>query len=214
MIITQTPLRVSFAGGGTDMKGYYARRMTGAANGGSVVSTAIDKYIYVIVKERFDRNIRVGYSRNRDGGRSRPDRARTGARGDAANRGARRASRSARWPIFRRKARGWVRRRRSRSGCSMALYTYQGELVTPDRLAREACEIEIDVWESPSASRTSTSLHSAACRRIDFHADERVTVAPIPLTDETATPLRRKPAALLHRHHASSADAILDRTAR
>ena len=57
VIITQTPLRISFAGGGTDFKGFYERDY------GSVVSTAIDKYIYVIVKERFDDKIRVGYTR-------------------------------------------------------------------------------------------------------------------------------------------------------
>ncbi len=54
---TQTPLRISFAGGGTDFKGFYEQES------GAVVSTAIDKYIYVIVKERFDERIRVGYSR-------------------------------------------------------------------------------------------------------------------------------------------------------
>ncbi len=57
MIITQTPLRISFAGGGTDFKGFYDKDY------GSVVSAAIDKYIYVIVKERFDDLIRVGYTR-------------------------------------------------------------------------------------------------------------------------------------------------------
>ena len=57
MIITQTPLRISFAGGGTDFKDYYIR------SGGGVLSTAIDKYIYVIVKERFDNKIRIGYSK-------------------------------------------------------------------------------------------------------------------------------------------------------
>src|SRR6185503_14698183 len=48
VIITQTPLRISFAGGGTDLAAYYAQRE------GFVVSTAIDKFVYVIVKERFD----------------------------------------------------------------------------------------------------------------------------------------------------------------
>ena len=48
MIITQTPLRISFAGGGTDLASYYAARE------GFVVSAAIDKFAYVIVKERFD----------------------------------------------------------------------------------------------------------------------------------------------------------------
>src|SRR3954465_5407954 len=57
MIITQTPLRVSFAGGGTDFAAFYEQEE------GGVVSSAIDKYIYVIIKERFDRKIRIGYSR-------------------------------------------------------------------------------------------------------------------------------------------------------
>lgn len=57
MIITQTPLRISFAGGGTDFADFYK------VDGGCVVSSAIDKYIYVIIKERFDDKIRVGYSR-------------------------------------------------------------------------------------------------------------------------------------------------------
>jgi D-glycero-alpha-D-manno-heptose-7-phosphate kinase len=52
MIIAQTPLRLSFFGGGTDFPSYYASPAN--AHGGSVVGVSIDKYIYVIVKERFD----------------------------------------------------------------------------------------------------------------------------------------------------------------
>lgn len=55
MIITQTPLRISLAGGGTDLAAYYAERE------GFVVSTAIDKFVYVIVKERFDDQIYLNY---------------------------------------------------------------------------------------------------------------------------------------------------------
>ena len=43
-IVTQTPLRISFAGGGTDLKAFYSHE------GGQVVSTTIDKYLYVTVK--------------------------------------------------------------------------------------------------------------------------------------------------------------------
>jgi len=57
MIITQTPLRVSLAGGGTDFPDYYRER------GGAVLSTAIDKFVYCIVKERFDDKIYVNYSK-------------------------------------------------------------------------------------------------------------------------------------------------------
>src|SRR5690348_8171314 len=57
MIITQTPLRISIAGGGTDLPDYYRQRT------GYVVSTAIDKFIFVIVKARYDDKIYVDYSR-------------------------------------------------------------------------------------------------------------------------------------------------------
>lgn len=57
MIITQTPLRIGILGGGTDLPDYYRE------HGGRVLNTAIDKYVYVIVKERFDDEIYVNYSR-------------------------------------------------------------------------------------------------------------------------------------------------------
>ena len=57
MIISQTPLRVSFFGGGTDFPDFYNKY------GGCVLSTAINKYVYVIVKDRFDNNIRVTYTK-------------------------------------------------------------------------------------------------------------------------------------------------------
>ena len=44
MIITRTPFRVSFFGGGTDLKTFYSK------TDGEVLSTAIDKYLYVVVK--------------------------------------------------------------------------------------------------------------------------------------------------------------------
>ena len=56
VIITQTPLRVGLVGGGTDLPGYYRE------HGGRVLNAAIDKYIYVIVKQRFDDDIYVNYS--------------------------------------------------------------------------------------------------------------------------------------------------------
>src|SRR3989304_9561250 len=57
MIITQTPLRISFLGGGTDFPKFYREY------GGCVLTTAIDKYVYCIVQKRFDEMIVVGYSK-------------------------------------------------------------------------------------------------------------------------------------------------------
>src|SRR5690349_13872468 len=56
MIITQTPLRMSFAGGGSDLPSFYRQF------GGAVVSTAIDKYVYINVNKKFDNWIRLSYS--------------------------------------------------------------------------------------------------------------------------------------------------------
>ncbi len=57
MIITQTPLRIGLVGGGTDLPEYYRE------HGGRVLNCAIDKYVFVIVKERFDDDIYVNYSK-------------------------------------------------------------------------------------------------------------------------------------------------------
>ena len=60
MIISQTPFRISFAGGGSDLPAYYLE------HGGAVVSTAIDKYVYVTVSRKFDHSLRVSYSRTEE----------------------------------------------------------------------------------------------------------------------------------------------------
>jgi len=57
MVISRTPLRISFAGGGTDIRSFYELEE------GAVVSSAIDKFVYVIVKERFDKKIYLNYSK-------------------------------------------------------------------------------------------------------------------------------------------------------
>ncbi|MEK7518137.1 MAG: GHMP kinase, partial [Patescibacteria group bacterium] len=56
MIISRTPLRISFVGGGSDLQSYYRY------NTGAVVSTAINKYIYITINKKFDNKIRASYS--------------------------------------------------------------------------------------------------------------------------------------------------------
>ena len=57
MIVTRAPLRISFAGGGTDIPWYYERE------GGAVVGSAINKYVWMCVNKKFDRRVRVSYSK-------------------------------------------------------------------------------------------------------------------------------------------------------
>ena len=57
MIITRTPVRISFCGGGTDLPEFYSK------HGGAVVSMAINKYVYICINPKFSGNIRVSYSK-------------------------------------------------------------------------------------------------------------------------------------------------------
>lgn len=56
MIIIKTPLRMSYVGGGSDLSSYYLE------HGGAVISSAVNKYVYVIIKKRFEQGIRLSYS--------------------------------------------------------------------------------------------------------------------------------------------------------
>lgn len=57
MIVSKSPLRVSFVGGGSDIPSYYLQN-----GGGAVLSTSIDKYVYVAVNRKFEKGIRLSYS--------------------------------------------------------------------------------------------------------------------------------------------------------
>ena len=57
MIIAKTPLRVSYVGGGSDISTFYKE------HGGAVLSSTINAYIYIIVKRKFDKGIRLSYSK-------------------------------------------------------------------------------------------------------------------------------------------------------
>ncbi len=60
MIISRTPLRMSFVGGGSDLPSFYLK------HGGAVLSTTIDKYIYINVNKKFDNGIRIAYSKTEE----------------------------------------------------------------------------------------------------------------------------------------------------
>lgn len=180
MIITQTPLRISFAGGGTDLRPYYAHE-SGA--GGAVVSSAIDKYIYVIVKERFDDKIRVGYSRTEmtDSVESiEHELAREALKRTGVSKGVEIATMA----DIPSEGSGLGSSSSVTVGLLHALYTYQGELVTPETLAREACDIEINVLGKPIGKQDQYIAAYGGLRHIEFRPDESVSVSRIPLSEE------------------------------
>ena len=142
MIIVQTPLRTSLFGGGTDFPGYYLE------HGGCVLTSAIDKYIFVTIKRRFDNKLRVGYTHTelvdtvdeihheliREAFRL------TGidhgveitTMGDIPSEGSGLGSSST-----------------VTVGALHAMYAMKRELIMAEQLAKEACQIEIEVLGKP-----------------------------------------------------------------
>lgn len=172
MIIVQTPLRVSLFGGGTDFPDYFL------AHGGCVLSLAIDKYIYVTIKKRFDDLIRVGYTKTelvpsvdqvqheliREAMRKAGITAgvEITTMGDIPSEGSGLGSSST-----------------VTVGALHAMYAYQGRLVLAEQLAREACEIEVDVLKKPIGFQDQYIAAYGGMRFIEFRPDGKITVEKV-----------------------------------
>ncbi len=177
MIIVQTPLRVSFFGGGTDFPSYYLQE------GGCVLTTAIDKYIFVTIKERFDRKLRVGWTKTemvdsvdevhheliREALRMTGIQAgvEITTMGDIPSEGSGLGS-SATVTV----------------GALHAMYSLMGELVPAENLAREACQIEIDILQKPSGVQDQYIAAFGGFRFMEFGTDGSVKSERVPLTPE------------------------------
>jgi D-glycero-alpha-D-manno-heptose-7-phosphate kinase len=176
MIISQTPLRISFAGGGTDFSGFYTREE------GCVVSSAIDKYIYVVVKERFDDKIRVGYSRTEmvdSVDEIEHELVRESLRKVGIGKGIE-ISTMADVPS---EGSGLGSSSTVTTGLLNALYAYKGEIKPAEVLAREACEIEIDILRKPMGKQDQYIAAFGGMRYIRFLRDGSVTVQPIEMDE-------------------------------
>lgn len=177
MIITQTPLRISFAGGGTDFSGYYEK------DGGAVVSSAIDKYIYVVIKERFDSKIRVGYTRTEmvdevsqiEHELVRECMLLTGITGGVE---------IATMADIPSAGSGLGSSSTVTVGLLHAMHAYQGRLVTAERLAQEACRIEIDVLGKPIGKQDQYIAAYGSLRRFEFRTDGTVGETVVELPEE------------------------------
>jgi D-glycero-alpha-D-manno-heptose-7-phosphate kinase len=178
VIIVQTPLRISFFGGGTDFPSFFMEE------GGCVLSSAIDKYIFVSVKERFDEKLRVGYTQTEmvdsvdeiQHELIRESLRMTGIRsslevttmGDIPSEGSGLGSSST-----------------VTVGALHALYTYLGEMVSAETLAREACNIEMDVLKKPIGIQDQYIAAYGNLRYFEFLPDGQVKAEKVTLDLET-----------------------------
>lgn len=171
MIITKTPFRVSFVGGLTDLGQYYQHGF------GSVVSTTMNKYIYVTVNRKFDESIRVSYSKT-----------------EIVNH-----VDDVQHPIVREALKltgldsgleittiadipsgtGLGSSSAFTVGLLNALYTFKQEHKDAETLARQACIIEIERLKEPIGKQDQYAAAFGGLNHIRFNADETVFVSPI-----------------------------------
>lgn len=185
MIISRTPLRVSFFGGGSDLPSYYRRE------GGAVLSTTIDKSVYVTVSRKFDNNIRVSYSRTEevdtvaeiqhplvrealkqqgiDGG------VEIVSVADIPSRGTGLGSSSS-----------------FTVGLLNALSAYQGVYAPAARLAQGSCEIEIERCGQPIGKQDQYAAAFGGLNLIRFNTDDTVSVQKVICSPQTLPALQRR----------------------
>ena len=214
MIISRTPIRISFVGGGTDIANFYRE------HGGEVISTAIDKYISVHITKQTNSQIAINTPHHRETVSDtnhiqnpliREAMGKTGVTGgvsitvtsDVPSRGCGLGSSSA-----------------LTVGLLNALYAYRGIEMSPETLAYQACEIEIERLNQPIGKQDQYIAAYGGLRRIRFNKDESVHTQVIPVTPETVahleenftlfyTGIQRRAETILHEQKRSASPQTL-----
>lgn len=183
MIISRTPLRMSFVGGGSDLPSFYRKF------GGAVVSTAINKFVYITLNEKFDHRVRVSYSRTEEADSVaeiqhplvRESMTLLDVQGgieitsvaDIPSKGSGLGSSSA-----------------FTVGLLNALHAYSGRYASAEQLAKEACAIEIERCGEPIGKQDQYAAAFGGFNFIEFNRDDSVSVEPILCKRETLVQLQ------------------------
>ncbi len=184
MIISRTPLRMSLVGGGSDMPAFYRRQR------GAVLSTAIDKYVYVNINKKFDDGVRVAYSKNEE----------VSSVSEVEHRlvracleyleigGGIEITTIADIPS---KGTGLGSSSTFTVGLLHALNAFAGRYVSAERLGADACTIEIDLCNEPIGKQDQYAAAYGGFNLIEFLPDESVIVEPVICKRQTLEELQR-----------------------
>ncbi len=185
MIISRTPLRVSFLGGGSDLPAYYCR------HGGAVLSAAIDHSVYITVSRKFDDAVRVSYSRTEEVAHAsqiehplvRESLALLGIEGGIE------ITSVADIPA---KGTGLGSSSSFTVGLLNALHAYCGRHATAADLARDSCQIEIERCGEPIGKQDQYAAAFGGFNFIRFHPDESVEVKKVICTPRVIADLQSR----------------------
>ena len=178
MIISRTPVRVSFCGGGTDLDWF----ANSEQNGGRVTSLALNRYIHVIVNSRFDEMVRVSYSKMElvdNFEEIEHELVREAMRITGVTSGVEITT------IADIPSRGTGLGSSSTVtvGLLNALHNFAGREVSAKQLAEEACKIEIDILGQPIGRQDQYAAAFGGVNSISFGTDG-VVVKPLDLSDD------------------------------
>jgi len=170
MIGTSTPFRISFVGGGSDLKAFYSR------SPGCVISTTINKYMYIFIHKYFDDRIQIKYSKT-----------------ELVD-----CIEEIKHPIVREALKkfnlngidinsiadipagtGLGSSSSYTVGLLHALYSYTGQPVSVETLAREACDLEIEILKEPIGKQDQYAAAFGGLNVIRFLPTGEVKVEPI-----------------------------------
>lgn len=200
MIISQTPYRVSFAGGGTDLPSFYQKEM------GAVLSVGLSQHMYVTVSPRFKASTRIAYTKTEIA--------------DSLDQIEHTIAREAlRMTNLGRhleittigdvpSGTGLGSSSSLAVGLINALNAYKGQISSPQRLAEKACEIEIDILKKPIGKQDQYAAAFGSLNYMRFNPDNSVDIEPVPYRPETLRELESR-ALLLYTAQQRSADDIL-----
>jgi D-glycero-alpha-D-manno-heptose-7-phosphate kinase len=177
MIISKTPLRISFAGGGTDLPSFYHRE------DGAVLSTTIDKCIYVIIKERFDDLIYVNWMKKEiveD-----PEEIEHELVREALNiTGIKKGVEITMLADIPSEGSGLGSSSSLTVGLLNAFYAFTGRQVSSAELAAQACQIEIEILGKPIGKQDQYAAAYGGLNVFRFQKDDSVDVSRIGLNPE------------------------------
>ena len=201
MVITKTPLRIRFLGGGTDFRPFFRQEE------GWVLSSAIDKFIYVIIKERFDSKIRVGYTQTElvnHIDELHHELVRECLRKTGITQGVE-ISTMADIPS---EGSGLGSSSTVTVGLLNAMHTYLNQPVSHEQLAREACEIEIDVLGKPIGIQDQYIAAYGGQRFLHFGRNDVVTTTGLGLNETQIRKLNQN-LLLFYTNIARKAESVL-----
>jgi len=163
---------MSFAGGGSDIATFYHR------HGGAVLSTAIDKYVYVTVSEKFDHTLRISYSQTEEvesAALVQHPLVREALHLLHVNGGVEITS------VADIPSRGTGLGSSSSFTIALlhALHAYQGHYVSAEELARQSCMIEIERCKEPIGKQDQYAAAYGGLNFIQFNQDDSVSIEPV-----------------------------------